>query len=100
MVNVESDAPAESALSVSPNPFNVSTTIEFVLTEHGHAALELFNSSGQKVRTLVNAELPAGKHTAVWDGRDDDGLTISSGLYFSRLVTERYSGTAKMLLMK
>jgi hypothetical protein len=83
-----------------PNPFNPNTTITFSLAKAQHSSLDIFNIRGQKVRNLVNAQLPAGSHTLAWDATDDHGRILPSGLYFYRLQGENSSQTRKMLLLK
>ena len=65
-----------------PNPFNPTTTIRFNLKQAGPTSLRIFNSRGQLVKTLLDASLAGGMHQAVWDGRDNSGRSVSSGLYF------------------
>ncbi len=83
-----------------PNPFNPETRIKFDLADAGHVKLEIYNMLGQKIRTLIDADKPAGYHAAQWDGRNDAGVKVSSGIYFYKLKTADYSKTLKMLLMK
>lgn len=83
-----------------PNPFNPSTTISFSLTETGRASLAVYNVTGQKVRELVSGTLPAGWHSVVWDGRDQNGKPVSSGIYISRLMMRDKVTANRMLLMK
>ncbi len=83
-----------------PNPFNPSTTIGFTLPEEGRASLTVYAITGGKVRELVSGALPAGKHEARWDGRDDRGHAVSSGVYLVRLTQKGRVSTAKMLLIK
>ncbi|MCK9557674.1 MAG: C25 family cysteine peptidase [Candidatus Cloacimonadaceae bacterium] len=83
-----------------PNPFNPTTTIAFSLAEAGPAKLFIYNIKGQLVRQLANSDFNAGKHFLVWDGRDNGGHPVSSGLYFYRLSARNYSKTRKMILMK
>lgn len=104
---VDVDDPADSAphtpvLNANyPNPFNPSTTISFNLPEAGNACLEIFNLKGQRVKQLLPASsLPAGEHKAVWDGRDDCGQPVSSGVYLYRLRFQDGSICRKMLLAK
>jgi hypothetical protein len=68
-----------------PNPFVSSTDLAFAIDRPGRVELSLFDVSGRRVRTLVDAELPVGEHEATWDGRDDAGRPMPSGTYFSRL---------------
>ncbi len=83
-----------------PNPFNPSTTISFYLPSNMACKLEIYNIRGQKVHTLLNENMMAGKHSVVWGGKDANGRSVSSGVYFYRLVTPNRSQTSKMLLMK
>ena len=84
-----------------PNPFNPETTIRFT-TENTEKNTEIviYNLKGQKVKTLVNEVLPAGQHSVVWDGKDDNNKPVSSGIYFYKLKSDNYEKTKKMLLMK
>lgn len=84
----------------NPNPFNPTTTIHFSLARGGNARLEVFNILGQQVRLLTNQNYPAGRHTVEWDGADDAGNHLASGIYFYRLQSGEFSRTQKMLLMK
>lgn len=83
-----------------PNPFNPSTTISFSLPETGKATLAIYNISGQKVRELVSSTLAAGKHNVVWDGCDQYGNSVSSGVYISRLRMGDRVTAKRMLLVK
>ncbi len=75
-----------------PNPFDGSTTIPFLLDEPGRATLVVYDMLGRRVRTLVDAVLPAGRHTAVWDGRDTASRAVSDGAYVLRLrVDDAYA---------
>ena len=83
-----------------PNPFNPGTSIRYSLKDSRHVRLIVFNTLGQAVRTLVDSPQNAGFHDAVWDGRDDNGMTVSSGVYFCRMVAGSYVKTMKMTLME
>jgi hypothetical protein len=87
-----------------PNPFNPTTSIKYALQEDSRINLEIFNIKGQKVKTLADGNQSAGYHTIVWDGKDNNGRTSASGLYFYKMVSEgnsgRYTSTKKMLLLK
>ena len=87
-------------ISTYPNPFNPSTTIEFSLPEPGQVSLDIYNLAGQKVRTLVAESVNAGSHNVVWDGRDDAGKLLSSGIYFAGLGAGSLVKTAKMMLLR
>jgi len=93
--------PLEFTLSQNyPNPFNPSTTILFTLTSAEHVKLIVFNMLGQEVRTLVDQEMMTGRHNVTWDGRDNRGTQLSSGVYFYRLETKSLTVTRNMLLLK
>ena len=83
-----------------PNPFNPETTISFGMNQAGNVELVIYNILGQKVKTLLNENRSAGNHTVVWNGKDSNNRSVSSGVYFYRMTTEGYSKTSKMILMK
>ena len=83
-----------------PNPFNPETTIKFGIREAEFGTLEIFNIKGQKVKTLVNGILEAGEHTVVWNGTDDTGQKVGSGVYLYRLNIGDKSLTQKILMLK
>lgn len=98
---VEETPPAVFHLGANyPNPFNLSTTISFSLPKPEKSELVIYSATGQHVRTIFSGPLAAGSHSMIWDGRDDHGKTVSSGLYFSRLTAGEYIATGKMLLVK
>ena len=98
---VEPAIPAATALRGNyPNPFNPATTIVFELAEPGPVSLEIHDAAGRLVRTLVQGPQPAGRREAVWQGHDDQGGEVASGMYFYRLTTEDGSLVRKMLLLK
>ena len=99
--DVETVGPARFALDANrPNPFNPSTRIRFGLAKSGPASLRIYSVDGRLVRTLVHAPLPAGYHDALWDGRDDRGRDVTSGIYFYKLATDGKSVSRKMSLLK
>jgi hypothetical protein len=83
-----------------PNPFNPVTRIEFTLDKAMKINLSVYNVIGQKVKTLASGRLPIGNHVLEWDGTDESGGLVSSGIYFYRLTTDNYARTRKMMLMK
>jgi len=83
-----------------PNPFNPSTTIEFTLPESGFTTLSIYNISGQKVRELATGYITAGTHSLTWDGRDDSGEAVSSGVYITRLEAGRQVAAGRMVFLK
>jgi len=83
-----------------PNPFNPSTTINYSLIENSKVSLNIYNIKGQKVKQLVRDQRTAGQHSVIWNGRDDNGKSVSSGIYFYKLITDNFEKTKKMILMK
>ena len=99
--NVQESTPSDfSLISNYPNPFNASTTVSFQLDEPGNITLDIYNISGQKVRELVTEYLPAGTHTYVWDGKDDTGKDVSSGIFLSILKYHNKISTRKMVMIR
>jgi len=68
-----------------PNPFSGAVAIGYQLAQPGRVSLKVYNAAGQQVKTLVDAEQPAGRHTAGWDGRDARGRRVAAGIYYCRL---------------
>jgi hypothetical protein len=83
-----------------PNPFNPRTSLRFTLPEAGPTLLEIVDLRGRRVRTIVSGWLEAGPHTRLWDGRDEDGMAVSSGLYFSRLEHPGGVRSRRMTLLR
>ncbi|RKX21442.1 MAG: hypothetical protein DRP35_04280, partial [Candidatus Zixiibacteriota bacterium] len=83
-----------------PNPFNPYTTIEFQIPKASHVQLEVFNVLGQRIKTLIDNELARNRYNVEWDGTNDHGSKVSSGIYFYRVLTEQDVATKKMLLLK
>ncbi|MDW7681365.1 MAG: FlgD immunoglobulin-like domain containing protein, partial [bacterium] len=83
-----------------PNPFNASTTIQFSLPKRVHTKIQIFNISGQLVRTLVNKEMRGGINKIIWDGRNDHGQLLTTGLYLIRTEAAKQTAVKKMLLIK
>ena len=83
-----------------PNPFNPSTSIAFELPSVSHALVEIFDARGSRVRTLVDDTMNAGPHTVEWNGRDDHGGVVSSGVYFYRLTAGGRTQSKKMVVLK
>jgi len=83
-----------------PNPFNPTTTVSFVLPDRTHVKLSIFDVTGRHIRTLADDVLDEGVHQYVWDGRDDRGGQVSTGVYFYRLETTERMLTRKMLMLK
>ncbi len=83
-----------------PNPANPGTTIHYILPEAGNVTLTIYNINGQRVATLVNAEMPAGRHTVHWNGRSATGLNTATGMYVYRLRFEDRVLSNKFLLLR
>ncbi|HPR17638.1 MAG TPA: S8 family serine peptidase [Candidatus Cloacimonadota bacterium] len=84
-----------------PNPFNPTTNISFTLAEESQVKLNIYNVKGQKVRTLVSDKQNAGTHIVTWNGKDDNGSNVGSGIYFYKLQAgARYTSSRKMILLK
>ncbi len=87
-----------------PNPFNPSTNIKFSLKADSKVTLNIYNVRGQKVKTLINDNMQAGWHSIVWNGRDDNGKSVSSGVYFNSFGTADqtgdYTSVKKIILLK
>ena len=104
-LDIESPIVKTELIGNYPNPLNPTTTIEFSLSfgagrDEGHVSIDIFNIKGQKVKTLVNDIYKAGTHKVVWNGDDNHGRNVSSGIYLYRMDTEKYTSTKKMILMK
>jgi hypothetical protein len=93
--------PAEFELSQNyPNPFNPETKIEYALKKTGHVTLHIYNILGEKVKTLLDQDQPAGFYQINWDGKNDNGKPISSGIYLYKLEVNGFSEAKRMLLLK
>ncbi|PKN71812.1 MAG: hypothetical protein CVU50_09850, partial [Candidatus Cloacimonetes bacterium HGW-Cloacimonetes-3] len=82
-----------------PNPFNPSTTIKFGIPADGKVKITVYNIKGQKVRELLNTDMEKGYHTIVWNGRDKNYRSVSSGIYFLRLESGGQASVRKAMLM-
>jgi len=83
-----------------PNPFNPVTTIQYHVPENDKVLLKIFDINGEEIQTLVNAIQTSGFHKIIWDGKDNVGRNVSSGVYFYRLETSLKQETRKMLLIR
>ncbi|MBD3222466.1 DUF839 domain-containing protein [bacterium] len=87
-------------LGNAPNPFNPMTRIGFRLDQSGPVRMRVFDAAGRLVRTLVDGQRTAGEHTVTWDGRNDQGGRVASGVYSYRLETREGQLSRQMLLVK
>jgi len=83
-----------------PNPFRGGTTLAFDLPQPSKTTLEVFNVAGRRVTTLVDRELPAGRHAVAWDGKDANGRDVSAGIYFYRVQSGANGAMKKMIILK
>lgn len=83
-----------------PNPFNVKTSIPFYLSDINDVTIDIYNVEGKLVRSLIDKQKEIGYSKFLWDGRDSDGNSVSSGVYFYRMQTDDFNQVKKMLFMK
>jgi hypothetical protein len=83
-----------------PNPFNPSTHLAFLLNKRTRVRLEVMDALGKRLVTLIDAEHPSGHHDVIWNGCDELGMKVATGIYFYRMVTDDFSMTRKMVLMQ
>lgn len=94
-------APGMQMLSQNyPNPFNPVTSIQFNLPGASHTKVDVFNVRGQHVKCLANQKMQAGEHTLVWNGTNQNGQPVSSGVYFYKLETDDHQEIRRMVMMK
>jgi hypothetical protein len=103
LVDVPDQEPLASLIRLEqnrPNPFNPATEIRYALSAESEVTLAVYDLAGRKVRTLVDARQPAGDHGARWDGRDERGASLPSGVYVCELKAGRQKETRKMMLVR
>jgi len=83
-----------------PNPFNPNTTIEFNIPSRSSVQISIFNNVGQLVKSIQTSEMSQGVHSTVWDGKDNLGVSVSTGTYFYQLKVGESMQSKKMLLLK
>ena len=83
-----------------PNPFNPGTYIEYGIAEDSRVDLSIYDVSGHLVRALTREEMKKGRYRVYWDGKNDDGRLVSSGLYFCKMRTDKHEITRKLVLMR
>ena len=100
--DVEPEPPAVFALHANvPNPFNPQTVLRYDLPRASQVSLAVYDVSGARVRVLRDGDLePAGRREAVWNGCDDAGLRVASGVYFCKIEAEGFRATQRMMLVK
>ena len=83
-----------------PNPFNPETTIRFSVAKESNVYIGIYNVKGQRIKSLINGFVNSGDHQVIWNGSDESGRTVSSGLYFYRMRAGEYTSIKRMLLLK
>ena len=83
-----------------PNPFNPTTNISYSIPEFGEISLIVFDALGKEVKTLVTGEIAPGAYNAVWNGTDNNGNEVSTGMYFYKLTSGEFTQTRKMMFVK
>lgn len=97
----DNNLPTEFGLGQNyPNPFNPTTTFEFSLPVKSNVEIQVFNVLGQKITTLADQEYPAGVYQVTWDGTNDAGQQIASGIYFYSMKAGSFSETRKLMMVK
>ncbi len=83
-----------------PNPFNPQTKINFELNKLEKVSIKVYNVLGKEIKQLLQENLPSGEHNIQWDGKDNLGITLPSGIYFIQMIAGSYQKTIKSILMK
>ncbi|MBC7187803.1 MAG: T9SS type A sorting domain-containing protein, partial [Calditrichaeota bacterium] len=97
---VSREVPREYRLGNYPNPFNPETEVRYEVARAGHVRVEVYNLLGVRVARLVDEEQVPGVYRVRWDGRDELGRQVVSGVYVCRLVAGEVVKTAKMVLVR
>jgi hypothetical protein len=93
--------PSEFNLSQNyPNPFNPETTIAYQLPKSRFVTLKIYNILGQEIKTLINEEKDIGKHTALWDGTNNTGVKVASGIYIYRFKAMEEGGKVEFMKVR
>ncbi|NQT25831.1 T9SS type A sorting domain-containing protein [candidate division KSB1 bacterium] len=95
-----SSQPSEVQVSLYPNPFNLSTKLEFILPVAGEVEIVIYNIMGQEIKSLVNRDFTIGPHEVVWDGTDNNKRNVNSGTYIFRIKAGEYLKIKKGLIIK
>ena len=88
------------SLAVFPNPFNSGTEISYTLFREGAVSLCIYNVMGQRIAMLVEGVFPAGYYTVSWNGTDDNGTKVSSGVYIARIRQKERLASSRVMLLK
>ena len=85
---------------ISPNPFNKSTNLCFEIMDFGRVNISIYNCLGQKINTLVDSPAQTGIYYLPWDGVNEQGIAVSTGVYFAVMQTDNTTFTRKMILLR
>jgi hypothetical protein len=96
----EPDVSATALMGNYPNPFSPNTVISYNLSKEMRTTLNVYNIKGQLVKTLVNSDMASGAHSVIWDGTNNLGQSVPTGIYFCNLITPEYRSIHKMILTK
>jgi len=100
-IGITDETPRFGALTQNyPNPFNIETKIQFSLAKSSRVSISIYNILGQRIRDIMDKDLPTGTHQISWNGRDDYGTTVATGIYFYRIEADDLVETKKMMLVK
>jgi hypothetical protein len=83
-----------------PNPFNPETQIRFEMAKTANVSVKIYDALGREIRTLYNGVKQVGQHQLTWDGKNDKGLQVASGIYFYRMKSENYRAMRKLVLVR
>jgi hypothetical protein len=83
-----------------PNPFNPSTIISYQIPAQSKVQIKIFDALGREIRSLIDEEKSAGKYSIAWDGADNYGKQVASGVYFYSIISKEFVQTKKMVLMR
>ncbi|MEA1973605.1 MAG: T9SS type A sorting domain-containing protein [Candidatus Cloacimonadota bacterium] len=97
--NIEENMSPEN-LKIYPNPFNPKVNISFFVSQNQNATIEIFNQKGQLVKTVFSGELQNGVNNFFWNGIDENSNSVSSGIYFSKIITNEFNRINKIVLLK
>jgi hypothetical protein len=99
--NKSNAIPTEFGLAQNyPNPFNPTTYINYQLPTSTHVTITIYNTNGQEIKTLVSQDMKAGYHVIAWDGTNNAGQNVTSGLYFYQMKAGSFSDMKKMMLVR
>ena len=83
-----------------PNPFNPTTQINYAIPEEAHVSLKIYNLQGNLIKTFIDREQEAAYYNLIWDGTNDNGDKVNSGVYIYRIIAGDYTATRRMVMLK